>query len=85
VLPKSLFASPDKNPDNKCYCRTPKNYKKCDGIFDLGPCQKGAPLAYSFAHFLHAGSYIRNAVEGLSPDFEKHESFLDVEPVLLEN
>ncbi|CAG2119752.1 unnamed protein product, partial [Medioppia subpectinata] len=80
VFPQSLFASPDKNADNRCFCRTPAHYEQCDGIFDLGPCQMGAPLAFSFPHFLYASNTIRGGVEGLTPLIDKHESFFDIEP-----
>ncbi|CAG2116860.1 unnamed protein product [Medioppia subpectinata] len=82
ILPASMFASPTKNPANKCFCQTPDDPDMCDGIFDLGPCQMGAPLAFSFPHFMHAGPKITANVEGMNPDVEKHESFFDVEPTI---
>lgn len=81
TMPPELFAGPNRNPENKCFCQTPEDTRKCDGIFDLGPCLFGAPMALSFAHFLHANSYIRDKVEGLDPDPEKHATRIDVEPV----
>ncbi|CAG2175832.1 unnamed protein product, partial [Oppiella nova] len=81
VLPADLFASPKKNPANRCFCTTPKDPDMCDGIFDVGPCQSGAPLAYSFPHLMHAGPKVRANVEGMRPDPDKHETFFDVEPV----
>lgn len=82
VFPQTLFASPDKNPDNKCFCTTPDNYELCDGIFDVGRCQKGAPLAFSFPHLMHCSQTIKDSVIGMNPDVEKHESFFDIEPVI---
>lgn len=81
VLPKTLFAGPNKNPANKCFCTTPEDYEKCDGIFDIGPCQMGAPLAFSFPHLWHTSNKIQSGVDGMNPDPEKHESFFDVNPV----
>lgn len=77
----NLFAAPRRNPENTCFCTTPENEDMCDGVFDLSRCLGGAPALYSFPHFLHANRAIRNAVDGMNPDPEKHQPFLDVEPV----
>lgn len=41
----------------------------------------GRPVYISLPHFLHASESILHDVEGLSPNEEEHETFLDVEPV----
>lgn len=43
--------------------------------------QIGRPVFISLPHFLHASDSILHDVEGLSPNEEEHETFLDVEPV----
>mgnify|MGYP002715438690 CR=1 FL=1 len=78
-----FFASPDRNPANKCFCRTRNDYKKCDGIFHLGTCYFDVPAAISKPHFLDASEYIRNAVDGLIPNINDHESSVDIEKVSL--
>lgn len=40
-----------------------------------------APLYISFPHFLKADPALLNAVEGLSPDVDKHESFIKINSV----
>ena len=40
-----------------------------------------APVFASKPHFLDADSAFLNNVTGLSPNREKHDSYLDVEPV----
>lgn len=75
------YSSPRKNPANRCFCLTPEEDEKCDGIFDLSRCLNGAPIAYSNPHFLFAGPAIRENVENMRPDPEIHQAFLDIEPV----
>lgn len=77
----TLFSAPRKNAANRCYCLTPENEDMCDGVFDLSRCLGGAPVLYSFPHFLHASRAIRNGVDGVHPDPEMHQAFIDVEPV----
>ena len=81
TLSESLFAGPHKNPAHRCYCTTPGDYSKCDGIFDISPCKKGAPIAVSLPHLMGAGRKIQSGVIGLKPDPKKHESFVDVQQV----
>lgn len=66
--------------DDRCYC-TPNLDCDRDGIFDLGPCKQGAPIFISKPHFLGAPFYQTN-ITGLTPDFEKHEAWVKVEPWL---
>ena len=44
----------------------------------------GAPVLISKPHFLGADQSILDAVEGLTPNPELHESYIDVEPVKIE-
>jgi len=80
----------DKNPErrneaNACYC---VDGFKClrSGVLNMAPCKrtpqlpKGAPLALSYPHFYQADPHFLNAVEGLSPDKERHEFYVDVSP-----
>lgn len=39
------------------------------------------PVYISLPHFLHASESVLNSVEGLSPNEEEHETYLDIEPV----
>ena len=50
------------------------------GALNISKCQGGAPVFVSLPHFL-SGEYYQNLVTGLSPDREKHGTYLDVETV----
>ena len=54
---------------------------KCtgNGVFHIGPCKFGAPLAVSWPHFLNAEPKIET-VEGLNPDPKKHQMYMNVQP-----
>ncbi|XP_054157326.1 platelet glycoprotein 4-like [Oppia nitens] len=82
VLPANLFGSPQKNPDNRCYCRTPHIPDACDGIFYVGQCLSGAPLALSYPHLMYASRRLTQTIDGLHPNRELHESYFDIEPTL---
>lgn len=41
----------------------------------------GAPVFMSFPHFFNADEYYLNAIEGMSPNKEKHQFFMTFEPV----
>ena len=79
---KKMFAIPDENPDNWCFC--PKN--KCplkSGVLDSSVCRYGTPAFVSFPHFYAADHYyIDQFTKGsLNPDKEKHEFHVDLNPV----
>lgn len=40
-----------------------------------------APLVTSLPHFLHGDHVLSKGVTGLNPDVEKHESYIEVDPV----
>lgn len=81
ILPKRLFLSPDRNPENGCFCLD-KNEPLCgyDGIMDASPCKKGAPIVLSSPHFYNGDKRLLNGVKGLNPDKKKHETYLNIEP-----
>jgi len=81
----NVFYSPYNNPINKCFCLSPQTPEKCnfDGILDLSSCYSGAPLILSNPHFRRASKVVTQNVVGLSPEEELHETFVDIEPVIL--
>ncbi|KAG9489965.1 hypothetical protein GDO78_005728 [Eleutherodactylus coqui] len=83
VLPKRAFASPHVNPDNQCFCTDTVVSYNCslEGLLDLRGCQGGKPIFLTLPHFLFATSYILDTLEGLSPNIEEHETYVDVEPI----
>lgn len=50
------------------------------GVFDMTPCNKGAPIFLSYPHFLEADPFFLQQVGGLKPNFTKHRTYLDIEP-----
>ncbi|KAM8907836.1 LOW QUALITY PROTEIN: platelet glycoprotein 4 [Spinachia spinachia] len=82
ALQQDTLASPTVNPDNRCFCRDPKTSRNCTmaGVLDISTCQEGKPIFISLPHFLYGSDYLREAVTGLRPSKEHHETFLDVEP-----
>ncbi|CAN8006194.1 unnamed protein product, partial [Ixodes hexagonus] len=71
----SMFASGETRPENACYNKRTLP----DGVADLGPVAKGAPIAVSLPHFLY-GNLSAVGVEGLAPDEDKHLFYVDSEP-----
>lgn len=43
----------------------------------------GAPIVVSFPHFYQADPKYINAIDGLNPNKEEHETYLDLQPVQL--
>lgn len=76
-----------RNTDNKCYCLKDQGFD-CfkSGVLNMAPCKisdslpKGAPIALSYPHFYQADPQYLNAVEGLKPDKERHEFYVDISP-----
>lgn len=73
--------SPDRNPDNKCYC---EDEGSClpSGLSDISPCYYDIPVALSLPHFYKADPKLLEAVDGLAPDAERHRSTISIEPDL---
>ncbi|CAG9860184.1 unnamed protein product [Phyllotreta striolata] len=79
-MPRNLFASPEENPNNECYCVNkdcPKN-----GLQNIGSCYYDIPIVLSQPHFIYSPKEIINAVNGLNPDPKKHKSIARMQPDL---
>ncbi|GFG34116.1 hypothetical protein Cfor_05572 [Coptotermes formosanus] len=81
-LPDNVFDSPDRNPENACYCRPKVAPCLLSGLADLTPCYYGIPVALSFPHFLKGDPRLLDKMDGLSPDPSKHESIIVIQPDL---
>ncbi|CAH2063819.1 unnamed protein product, partial [Iphiclides podalirius] len=84
-LTSAALASKSVNPENKCYCRKnwSGNHDGCllMGVLNLMPCQ-GAPAIISLPHFYLASEEVLDYVyDGISPDPEKHKTFMYLDPV----
>lgn len=77
--PRSVLASKEENPANEGFCVSPT---EClgTGLLKVSPCRKGAPVVASFPHFHHGDTKYVDAIGGLSPQSEHHQTFLDLNP-----
>uniref|UniRef100_A0A8C6SAR4 Lysosome membrane protein 2-like n=1 Tax=Neogobius melanostomus TaxID=47308 RepID=A0A8C6SAR4_9GOBI len=77
--PRSVLASKEENPANEGFCVSPQ---EClgTGLLKVSPCRKGAPVVASFPHFYLADEKYVAAIEGMSPEREHHQTFLDINP-----
>ncbi|XP_034947264.1 scavenger receptor class B member 1 [Chelonus insularis] len=71
-----------KTPDNECFC--PDDPKSCPpkGLQNISPCQYSAPVYLSFPHFYKADPKLVDAVVGLNPVPELHETYFKIQPKL---
>ncbi|KAK6644994.1 hypothetical protein RUM43_001270 [Polyplax serrata] len=68
-----------KNVDNKCYCPDVGSYCPPKGLQNINPCHFEAPVFLSYPHFLQADPSLLDAVEGLKPDVEKHQTVFKIQ------
>ena len=67
-----------KGPENACFCTS--NFTCRSSTVDVTHCKGGTPIVISTPHFLDSDSETINSIEGLNPNKEHHETFLDIEP-----
>ncbi|CAG7827645.1 unnamed protein product, partial [Allacma fusca] len=82
-LPRDIFASPARNPDNQCFCINPGgglNSECIDGVYRAFTCKNDSPFVFSKPHFLDGDRRLVEGVEGLSPSRELHDSKMEFEP-----
>ncbi|XP_047097468.1 sensory neuron membrane protein 2-like isoform X3 [Schistocerca piceifrons] len=77
-LKDNAYDTPDKNPDNSCYCDGKNRDCLPAGVAEVSPCYFNVPAAISNPHFLNGDESLLQAIDGLSPDQEKHESYFSV-------
>ncbi|XP_049942044.1 scavenger receptor class B member 1-like isoform X1 [Schistocerca serialis cubense] len=77
-LKDDAYDTPDKNPDNSCYCDGQNRDCLPAGVAEVSPCYFNVPAAISNPHFLNGDESLLQAIDGLSPDQEKHESYFSV-------
>ncbi|XP_042232850.1 lysosome membrane protein 2-like [Homarus americanus] len=75
-----MLAAPADNPENYCYCYPDRDHCLGSGMLNLQPCAKGAQVIMSTPHFYMGDKVELAKLEGLHPNKEDHETFLDVEP-----
>lgn len=79
--PLDVFAHPDNNTANSCYCDTKTNDCPPSGVFNASLCFD-APIFSSFPHFFTGDPKLFENIEGLKPDEKKHLTYADVHPRL---
>ncbi|XP_019931364.2 scavenger receptor class B member 1 [Aedes albopictus] len=68
------------NGNNSCFDHT--DYKPYRGLQNISPCQYGAPVYISNPHFYQSDPQLLEAVEGLNPQRDAHETFFKIQPKL---
>nr|UVB79224.1 sensory neuron membrane protein 2 [Heortia vitessoides] len=82
---RDALASKSANPSHKCFCKNnwSGSHDGCllMGVLNLMPCQ-GAPAIASLPHFYLASEELLDYFNGgISPDREKHNTYVYLEPV----
>ncbi|XP_014251146.1 sensory neuron membrane protein 1-like [Cimex lectularius] len=67
------------NEDEKCFCPSPTTCLK-KGAFDIYKCA-GAPIILTLPHFYEADPSYLDEIDGLHPQAEKHQIFINFEPI----
>ena len=82
VPTSNAFGTPKENPDNACYCNNPGGCPDVpSGVFNVSICQFGSPVMLSWPHFFQADTKLLEAVEGLKPNKNDHQFYIDAQPV----
>ena len=51
-----------------------------DGLIRVGNCYGGVPIIMSAPHYFNVYPGLLEQIEGISPDKDKHDTTLDIEP-----
>ncbi|KAL6447297.1 hypothetical protein ACFW04_001504 [Cataglyphis niger] len=73
-----MFDNGQKVSARQCYC--PNGDCGPSGTLNVSSCRYGAPAFVSMPHFYLADSSYKDAITGMSPDKEKHEISMVIEP-----
>uniref|UniRef100_A0A0B8RXA7 Lysosome membrane protein 2-like n=1 Tax=Philothamnus irregularis TaxID=1899461 RepID=A0A0B8RXA7_9SAUR len=78
--PLAIFANVSVNPDNAGFC-VPAGHCLGSGILNVTRCKQGAPIFLSLPHFFHADDKYIKSVDGIHPNKQNHDTFLDINPL----
>ncbi|XP_046743031.1 scavenger receptor class B member 1 isoform X1 [Diprion similis] len=79
----TIFDPPsEETPDNECFCQDEPENCPVRGLQNISPCQYTAPVYLSWPHFYKAAPELLEAVEGLKPNQERHETYFKIQPKL---
>lgn len=76
-VPEEILAN---TSDNAGFC-TPAGNCLGSGVLNVSVCKSGAPIILSFPHFYQADEKFVSAIEGMHPNKEHHETFVDINPL----
>ncbi|CAG0904878.1 unnamed protein product [Darwinula stevensoni] len=81
IVDLDVLEDPTINLANKCFCLSDGTCLKA-GVLDVSACL-GVPVVMSAPHF-YSGSeeyYNTSVIEGMAPDENNHQTFIDIEPL----
>lgn len=76
-----MFDNGENVLSRRCYC--PNGNCGPSGALNISSCRYGAPAFVSMPHFYLADASYRDAITGMSPDKEKHQISMTIEPVCI--
>ncbi|XP_004647481.1 lysosome membrane protein 2 [Octodon degus] len=76
-VPAEILAN---TSENAGFC-LPKGNCLGSGVLNVSICKNGAPIIMSFPHFYQADERFISAIQGLHPNKEDHETFVDINPL----
>ncbi|KAI2534728.1 scavenger receptor class B member 2 [Homo sapiens] len=76
-VPAEILAN---TSDNAGFC-IPEGNCLGSGVLNVSICKNGAPIIMSFPHFYQADERFVSAIEGMHPNQEDHETFVDINPL----
>ncbi|XP_008591031.1 PREDICTED: lysosome membrane protein 2 [Galeopterus variegatus] len=78
-VPAEILAN---TSDNAGFC-LPEGNCLGSGVLNVSICKNGAPIIMSFPHFYQADERFVSAIDGMHPNKEDHETFVDINPSVL--
>lgn len=75
---ENVFDNGTKYPEMKCFSNV--NQTVPSGVRDVSKCKFGAPAFVSYPHFYLADQSYRDKIDGMTPNREKHELHIILEP-----
>lgn len=84
IVPRKALEDPRINKENQCFCLK-DTLDQCQkaGVMNLDGCQPGANVLMSFPYFWNGDDDYRKGTGLPAPEKEKHETYLDIEPVMI--
>ncbi|KAF6372432.1 scavenger receptor class B member 2 [Rhinolophus ferrumequinum] len=76
-VPEEILAN---TSDNAGFC-IPTGNCLGSGVLNVSVCKNGAPIILSFPHFYQADEKFVSAIEGMHPNKDNHETFVDINPL----